>query len=47
MSMKTASAWEVEDDALRGLPCYDHGGPHQSNNLGYVCEDSLCLGGEG
>jgi hypothetical protein len=21
MAMKTASAWEVEDDVLRGLPC--------------------------
>ncbi len=43
MSVKTASAWEV----LRGLPFYDHRVPHQGNNLGCVCEFSLCMGGEG
>jgi hypothetical protein len=43
MSVKTAS----EDDVLRELPCQDHGVPLQGKNIGYVCEDSLCMGGGG
>ncbi len=47
MSVNTASAWEVEDNVLRGLPCWDHVVPHPGNNVGNVCEDSLCMGGGG
>ncbi len=46
MSVNSASAWEVEDDILKELPCQDHGVSHHSNNIGYACEDSLCMGGE-
>jgi hypothetical protein len=47
MSVNSASAWEVKDDVLRGLPCEDYGVPLQGNNIGYVCKDSLCMGDEG
>jgi hypothetical protein len=36
----TASAWEVEDDVLRGLPLQDNGVPHPGRNVGTIVEFS-------